>query len=359
MIYSQYIEPEVYVTFIASQIIYLISLLQLNKSPRLYKNNNKSIERKLINYNILIFAMTISLIISAFLFIFTTGIETFTLSSRGEKLSNYTIWYFISGIIATSLIILNIIQKKKWKFYFFPVSYLLFDLIMGDRTFLFLGIISFVTAIFFSKEIKLGVKKRFQIGTVLILILFIALVYKPFYFAISQGYFDIQDVDEYFRRAIIGSEPFVIIGNFNEIVRFGGITLEKNYLFNTLFSYLPMYESITNSNRVSFNSLFQGLLFSYTEWGLGSTSFGELYSMGGLIAIFVFLFFIFCFLKLKVPKSDFLKIIYFFLLPYVLFYFHRTDWHHFIGMFRLFIYSFIFILPIYLSLYLLRNVQRK
>lgn len=358
MQYMNYIEPEIYVTFIFSQLVYLASLISIKKKNNsINKMNFKS--KKIVDYNVLLIALTISLLISISAFIITTGIETFTLSVRSEKIARYTIWYFISGTISTSVIILSIMLRMNWKWFIIPILYLFFDLVMGDRTFLFLGFISFTITFFYSREIKLAIKKRLIIGFSLLSVLLIAFLYKPFYFAISLGYFKFEDIGEYIYRSIIGSEPFVIIGNFNEIVRYGGISLEKTYLFETIVGYLPFYETLTNNSRVSFNSLFQNILFPYTEWGLGSTAYGELYSIGGMAGIIFYLVFIFSLLKIEPPNSQIIKLLYFYLVPYILFYFHRTDWHSFIGTTRLFIYSFILIFPIYIFIYIIRHERKS
>lgn len=356
LIYHEYIVDEVYIIFILCQLVYLISLIKIKKSR---KNTSKlATKSNIINYNHLLFSLYISLIVSVILFVLTSGIETFSIATRSEKISNYTVWYFISGTIAVITTILSIILKKNWRYFILPISYLLFDLIMGDRTFIFLGIISFFITYFNSREITMGFKGRLKIGATLVFILIVAFIYKPIYFAISLNYFRYEDIGQYINQSIIGSEPFIIIGNLNEIVRFGGIHLDKSYLINQLLGYLPLYETITMNSRESFNSLFQGILFPFTEWGLASTSFGELYSIGKMVAIIIYLFSIYLFLKTPTPKTIFIKLWYFFIVPYILFYFHRTDWHNFIGMTRFFVYSHMLIIPIYVFITLITKNKR-
>lgn len=359
LMYHDNIVNEIYIIYILLVFVYLLSLIKITKKNSLGSDDINKPIKKFIDYEVFLIALNFSLLISASLFIFTTGLETFTMDDRGEKLNNYTVWYYFSGTISVITTILNILLRKDWKYYVLPIGYLLFDLIMGDRTFLFLGIVSFAVCYLHSKEINLNIKTRLKIGSVLILALVSAFVYKPFYFAISQGYFKVEDIGEYLNRAIIGSEPFIIMGNLNEIIKYGGITLESSYIINSIIGHLPFYETVTNNSREGFNSLFQDILFPFTEWGLASTAFGELYSIGGMVAIIIYLAFIYFFLKFPVPRNNIGKMLYFFIVPYLLFYFHRTDWTYFIGMIRYFAFSFILIIPIYLFLYLVKNGAKK
>lgn len=360
LLYKKNIVKEVYIIFIMCHLIYLLSLVKIGEKSGLKSYEKIKESKKIIEYKNLLYALNISLLIAVVAFVSTTGIDTFSMTVRSEKISNYTIWYYISGVIAVLTVILGILLKNKnWKLYLLPISYLFFDLITGDRTVFFLGFISFVISYFGMREIGLKVKERLKIGITLFSVLLVAFVYKPFYFAISLGYFKVEEISEYLRRALVGSEPFVIIGNLNEIIMYGGISLNRNYLFESIGSYLPFYETITGNSRAHFNSLFQPLLFPYTEWGAGSTSFGEVYSIGGMLAVSIYILFIFCFLKLPLPTSKIMKMLYYFIVPYILFYFHRTDWHSFIGMLRFYVMSFILIIPVYLLIHVIRKSSKK
>lgn len=357
--YEEFILPEVYFIFIVCQIIYLLSLVNFVSFSKITTKKEINSQKKYINYKTLLYALNISLIISFITFILTTGIDTFSIELRREKIANYTVWYYFTSIISTITIILGIlINNKNWKIYFLPILYLFFDLIMGDRTFLFLGFISFVISYFDKRRIKFNIKKRMKLGISLLVVLIIAFVYKPFYFAISLGYFKVTEIGEYINRALIGSEPFVIIANLNSIINFGGIKLNNSYFIDSILGYLPMYETLTSENRTSFNALFQSILFPKTTWGLGSTSFGEVFSIGGMVGVCIFLFFIFYFLILRIPQTLFLKILYYFIVPYILFYFHRTDFHYFIGMIRFYFYSFIIIIPVYFLLNMIKRSKK-
>lgn len=335
--YYNIITDEIYIIFILCQSIYFLSLL-FN-----YKDH-----KKITLNTYLLFAMVSAFLISLFMFFYTTGIATFDSNIRSERIANYTVWYFYTGTLAVSIIVYIILGREKYRLLILPLAFLMFDLLTGDRTFIFLGIISFILAYFHGRRLPNSIIKRAKWMFSLLGIVFVAFVYKPFFFAISQGFFRVEDIAKHVERSFVGSEPFIIVGVLNEIILNKGIYLDGEYIFKSFFGQIPFFETITGLSPTKFNSIVQPYLFPHTEWGLASTAFGEVYSMGGMLLVLLFISFLFFILIIKPPQKNLLIVYYYFIIPYVLFYFHRNDWNNWIGTSKHYIFIMLLSLFIYI-----------
>ena len=254
--------------------------------------------------------------------------------------ANASVFYFFASY--SSIILLNwLILKREisnWPYAVFPSLFLLIDLYVGYRTNFFLGICSFIISYgFHFKEIRFGQRLLLVVGAFSFAMF--AFIYKAIVYSIEVG--GIDNLQFITPTTFKGSEPFIVMGSFNEIIN-QNISVPAEFNFSLLFQYIPLGEAILGVEKFSFNSLLQNQLFPETEWGIASTGLGSLYISGGFWAIILYgLFLFFLSYVIYKQKSAMIAALLISFSPYVFFYFYRNDWFHGIGVFKLMIFSLI------------------
>jgi hypothetical protein len=93
---------------------------------------------------------------------------------------------------------------------------------------------------------------------------------------------------EVLRLIFLYSEPFIIQGTLNEVLR-QDFTTEISHFVNCLYLLVPFAQAL-GAEFVSFNDIFQPQLFSsVTEYGLASNIWAEMMSSGGWPLLILFL----------------------------------------------------------------------
>ncbi len=348
--YSSEIDGRIYIIFFVCQLTFFIANFIFSEKP---------IERKIYPDELFLFSIVLSLIICSILMLVTLGGENLFIEKL-ERMQYLTVFYDFSSTLCVASFIFYVLygQKRHLKYLIFPVLFIALDLFMGYRGTLVLGAISTVLAYYGARQSSLKLSEKQGIAIFLLSFLFFAFVYKPVYYTLLGGNFDPENFVNYIQTSLPGSEPFIITGVLNEVIKIG-VQLPPWYFLNSLFQYVPFYVSLSNSERASFNLYSQGQLFPEVEWGLASTAFGELYALGGLLLIFIFLMLMLLFLGMKPPKHPYLVIMYYYILPYILFYFHRNDWHAFIDYIRLYLITSLLVFIVYGTLKLFISAVKE
>jgi hypothetical protein len=310
--------------------------------------------------DLVFYSIIYALIISSILMLATTGWDNFFLD-KFERMQYLTIFYDFSCVLTVTSFIFYVLygQKRHLKYLIVPLAFVVLDLFLGYRSTLILGTISIALAYYGAKPGSLSLSEKQGIAIFVSSLLFFAFVYKPVYYTWVGGYFNPDKFFYYIKISLPGSEPFIIMAVLNEVIK-TGVQLPPLYFLNSLFQYAPFYVSISDQERTSFNLYSQSQLFPDVDWGLASTAFGELYALGGLLLVFIFLAGIFVFLGMKPPKHPYLVILYYYILPYIIFYFYRNDWHAFIDYIRLYLITSLGVFIIYLFLKLfIRAVKEQ
>lgn len=271
------------------------------------------------------------------------------------------IFYFFCSIAAASACIFYALygQKKHLPWLIVPGLVFASDLvIMQMRETVFLTLLSVVVAYFTSRNIRITIGTKLILGSLGTLALAAALMYDRVYYGIVYGTFSWSLIPAYLQLGASMSEPFTIMTSFNMSV-LRGIHLPDGYLAATLLQYVPLYQTVGGGQRDSFNDFFQQQLFPDIEWGIGSTCWGELYNIGGFVAITLFLGVIFLYLILNPPQNPYLRILYYYILPYMVVYVHRTDWHYFIRQGRMYFIVSVSVFLIYGSLQFARTLLQR
>lgn len=350
--YFQQLDYRLYLIFFMAHLTFYIAYIFTIKLKFKAKNSEP---------NILLFYCGVILnLIYLVLFIITTGIDVFTIIRKVERIEHYTIFYDLTIITSITLLIYYALNphKKFKKILIIPIGILLLDLYFGDRTVIAMGFISLILIYFEKSSKQIQLKSKLKITFAGVFLLVGLLIIKPINNAIKRDMFSWDLLPQYIKSSFIGSEPFVITGVLNETI-IKGVTVPENYFFETIFQHLPFYQLLTGNSRSTFNTYTQGQLFSQVEYGIASTSFGQLYVAGGIIALILFLVFILTVIKMPIPKSSYGKILFYYIVPYVLVYFHRNDWNQFINYIKYFVIASIGVMILYSYLFMILNAVKR
>lgn len=259
----------------------------------------------------------------------------FLYKDKQYLVQNLSVFYFLASISTVFCFLSYFYDKDRKPILLLAPSlmFIMIDLIMGYRTTTFLMLCSLFLLISFRHFPVLNISKRIGVAALGVTVLLSAFIYKPIYYSVkNEGLSNITFLSD---TTFIGSEPFVIMGVFSRLLESNFEVSEDAIAFD-FFQYVPLARTVLGIDRTSLNPTIQNQYFSDTTWGLASTGFGSIYfSIGWLgIAGYLCFIFIFCFLSNKI-KGFHSATMYFFIAPYILFYFHRNDWHFFIGVFKL------------------------
>jgi hypothetical protein len=346
-LYSAELDWRVYAIFFAAQSVFF--------AASLFPDRPQSIQ---IRPDSLIFpAVQYTLSIYIFLFLALLGVDKLFIDKL-TRIGYMPVFYHFCYMLTVAAFILQALygERSTLKYMIAPGLFTLLDVFMGYRTTAFLGGVSVAIAYFSTRTEPIPAKRKMSVVFWAVLATAAAFVYKPVYFSLARGEFQMGNVPRYVQTSLIGSEPFVTVGVLNEaIVR--EPSLPENYLIRSLAAYLPFYEQ-AGGERLSFNNVVQSALFANTSWGLASTNFGELYLVGGWLAIGGYLLAQLAFLRARPPSHPFWATFYYFIGPHILFFSYRNDWHVVLGVLRLYLMTAIGVYGVYIGLAALRSASR-
>jgi len=259
----------------------------------------------------------------------------FLIKDKHFLVEHLSVFYSVASVSTVLTILAFFFRKQRESVLFLvpSVLFLIVDLIMGYRTTTFLMICSLGLMISHRHLPNLNVFNRILASTLGLIVLLSAFVYKPVYYSVKNG--GLENIKFTSDTAFVGSEPFVIMGVFSKLLD-SNYTVRLDQFAYELFQYLPLARTVFGIERISLNPAIQNQFFYQTEWGLASTGFGSLFISLNWLGVMSYLLFVvgFCFLATRL-KSFYSSLLYFFIAPYFLFYFHRNDWHFAIGVLKL------------------------
>ena len=276
-------------------------------------------------------AMNIVLVFSFVKFV--TELGPVMMLPKAQRMESITVFYYITSVMAVSIMILYALSKGRMSrnYLIIPGIFAAIDLAIGFRS-MFLALAAVAVAYCESREIVFTPRSKAKVAALGLLVVVAAFVYKPLQGALSGGYFTIANMRDYVLTSFVGSEPFACAGVLNEVI-VKEPKLPEGYFAGSLVQYVPFYMDITNGRWHKFNEVCQSL-FPEARWGLASTSFGELYTVGGWLAILTFVLVQLLCLWSRPPSQPYLAALYHYLGPYMFIYFYRNDWHFVLGIMR-------------------------
>ncbi len=346
-VYCAKLDPRIYAMFWAAQGIYFLAVCCKRES----RPSMDFLPSKLV-----LNAMTIVLAAGMVAAVVSLGPDVYAYT-KAERMSRIGFAYFASSILASALLILYALSAGmvERKYLYLPLVFALLDLSLGFRQmFLIAGVVAIAYAEV--QGIRFTSRSKARLVSIVLGVIVAALLYKPLYGALVAHTFDPANVKRYVLASILGNEPYAVAGTLNEAL-INEPTLPHGYALHTLVQYVPFYPEITRSGWTGFNSVCQSL-FPKAEWSIASTTFGELYAVGGWIAISAFLLVQLLFLWSRPPRNPYLLMLYYHLGAYLLFYFYRNDWHYVIGVMRQYLVVAAMVWMVYGVLWLLYHTRQ-
>ncbi|NJO06280.1 MAG: hypothetical protein HC876_12575 [Chloroflexaceae bacterium] len=306
------------------------------------------------------YALIISLLLSLSLLHLTVGLDT--LMQAPDKVAMMEMlngWFVISGCLAISSLIYFVFYGRKqlaWMLVV-PLAFLGFELAIGFKVNTFLGVISLVAAYYSKGTLRITFANRVVLGVLGGITYLLSIILKQIYFAIKGDYVDsyVETFGDFVYRGISNNEPFGQIGLLHDVIQ-ANIVLPDFYSVYSVLQYIPFSASIFGIEPVNFNMYAQGQLYLNVIGGVGSSCFGELYTIGGFPLIIVFLIFLGWLLCLRPPAHPYIRILYFYLLPYVTFISFAMTGSFPIGIGKYFFIATLFVVPVYIVIRTMKTV---
>ena len=306
--------------------------------------------------------------ISSFVILYMTQGSMLFTAGKASLAENYSRWSILyqSGIsLATILFFI----QKKYKFAIFSLLVLSINIYIGYRSTFVITIISLLT-IYLNKKGPIRFiryAKIIFIAFIGLMFLLVAKVLLPtFKYAIITGDYNyflnyISDLGNVFRIAILNAEPFVTMWTLNTIIN-NNFETSATELLGLLALLIPFGSEIGIQGR-TFNSLFQPILFSWANYGVGSNIWAQFYSIGGFFVLSIFLliynFFLYLASQALLIRSSYLKAVFAIMSSYWAFYIHRNDIGFQITLERRVIIIYIFSLILSIVIYNFFPKKRK
>ena len=254
----------------------------------------------------------------------------FYLSDKSIILEEIGRWHIIWVVAAGIGAVISFI-KKKYMVFFLCMLLILLDVYVGFRVTVVLIVISLMVYVL-SKEGKTRIlSSRWKEMLVFLSSAFVILLYKQFYILVKLREWDLIASRLMNFKAIMNSftqaEPFVIQATLNEVIwqDFHVTVDHMSGILNNLIIFSPNL----GIDTITFNSLFQPVLFPTVTSGMASNIWAEMWSTGGwiLLIFFILIYVLFIslgsfLLNLTDPSIKGLVILLF---SYWSFYIHRND----------------------------------
>lgn len=329
--YDEPIPAEIYIYFICGLSISLFLLTLQNRFPI------KKIQISNAEYGWLLKFLVVLQLMYFLFYLKDFSISALLAGDKSYFVKNSSVFYFFCSYCSCLVILMGLAAKKKPYLFTLPsVFFLILDLFVGYRTNVFLLLCSiFLLNGLDDRPLKFFDRLKFAgIGLFIVLCAF---VFKAIYYSISVG--GLENIQFFTDTTFVGSEPFVILGNFLEL-KIQNFSHLSGEVVGSIIQYLPFSTSILNIEQISLNPFLQGQIFPKTEWGIASTGIGSLYFSFGFLGLVLYFFILASFQFLTHwSQSIETRLSLLLLAPYFFFYFHRNDWHAPFGTLKLFLIS--------------------
>lgn len=326
--YTEAIPVEIYVIYILSMLT--VSMVLLFESKTRFKQFKGSfLEDRHTSWAL------VGLQLGFFALLMLSLKLDFVRLSKHDLIPKLGVLYLLTSISSVFCLMFYAARKISFRSLLALPSlcFLLVDLVMGYRTTTFLGLCSCVAFYFYSRGFFASYMQRYKMTVLGLVAIFSALIFKPVYYSLKLG--GLSNLKFTSDTSFMGSEPFVIMGTFSKLLH-EGHTVFSERSFESILQYFPLSRTLFGVERYSLNQHIQGQVFHDTEWGLASSGYGSLYVEFWWFGILVYLAFCFWYCRLWGRLNlGWLSLGYYFMTPFVLFYFHRNDWFSFLGQFKI------------------------
>jgi len=305
----------------------------------------------------LIISFSYTVIVADFSSLFLASKSDMVNANSG--LHGFSIW------VSLSIFSLAYFVKRKIAL-LMAIAYLIFSLYVGSRAyFATLIIMSFILV---SKDNEFRLIRKFKTYFLIASFLLFLVSYKVIYhdikmFNFELAYFKIKNVMNY---VVVITEPNAIMSNLNNSL-YGEVSYSSEHAINIATRLFLLIGSIFRSafdisseqySSVLMRSYYQGL-----DYGMGSSFWGELYYLGGKIALFfggfLWVFFIFYMNRLFWRSPSFLLLFCYPYVVYITFYIHRVDSFLVLGVVPSYTNMLIFLYFISWALYRLGFIRKN
>lgn len=219
----------------------------------------------------------------------TTGGELFSLEKE-SVMESLNRWHILFYTAATLGLPISYVMKRRLLFTFFFL-FLLCDLFIGFRAALSVAVLSVLTLILYERGAQRLILVNLKIVVVALLFGILVFGYKIFAFAIKAGAWDlvanILTTPDSYVLMFTHSEPFVTQEILNEVVshRFEST---GGHILSSLYQFI-LFAPELGAEPVTFNSLFQPVLFPDVDYGLAANIWAQMWSVGGWGALVLFI----------------------------------------------------------------------
>lgn len=168
---------------------------------------------------------------------------------------------------------------------------LIFDLYIGFRVAFAIGVLSALVVYLYGcgrcRLIKMGWKSWLMIFSVGVLFF----LYKSLGYSIKYGNWDLVFEmllsPDIYVDSVRHSEPFIIQNNLNEII-LNNFKTSPDHIFDVIYQ-ATLFANNSGVEIVSFNDIFQPILFPEVEYGLAGNIWAQMWSVGGWVLLILFL----------------------------------------------------------------------
>jgi hypothetical protein len=211
----------------------------------------------------------------------TIGSKLFTLS-KFALLDELNRWFLLWTTAATVAFV-SAIAERRYFLASINLALLLLDLYIGFRLEITIAFLAVAT-------MRLGLAgpqrlyRHWKIASGVFVLGLALFFYKYLFVLLKMQAWDLvlsqADNPDLMRAVFFNSEPFVILGVLNEVIR-QDFQVGMSHLSANLYLLIP-FASELGEQFVGFDKLFQPKLFSsVTTYGIGSNIWAEMYSSGG------------------------------------------------------------------------------
>ena len=206
-----------------------------------------------------------------------------------DKLGRWHILFYTAATLGLPISVLY--KKNLFSVLFFCL--LLFDLYIGFRSSIAIACLSVLVLQLSVRGPQNLLKDNFRLIFMAVALVLFLLGYKVVAFAVKAGmwdlvFFELQNPSTY-KAMLLRSEPFVTQHILNEVVA-SNFRTDLSGIYAVVFQLILFSDKI-GVNVVSFNDLFQPILFPSVEYGMASNIWAQMWSAGGWPLLFIFVIF--------------------------------------------------------------------
>lgn len=276
------LHPETYMVFIAVlATIALSAVIYDSVAAGATKTSGRSVSTALTTESALIIAL---LGLAATLV--TSGGDLFS-GQKPEVMEAIGRWHILFRFAALYLLVFAV-HRKQVPLAVIGTMFLLFDLYVGFRIGIVIGLLAAATLLLNAKGAQSLLRRERRTIIFGVLLVAFVFVYKRIYAVVKLGMWDVV-VDrltdpQILLIALMNSEPFGTQSILNEVILTGFYTGPDH--LRSVASLIVPFSNMLGAEVQNFNSLFQEHLFGgVVDFGLANNIWAQMYAIGGWAAL--------------------------------------------------------------------------